>query len=71
VVHHHPLPEGGGFLTGDVTGEFLEHCPCARHPFVPHEAHRPAADIFVDLPEWVGRGDARRHDEATRPDKLA
>jgi len=30
----------------------------------PDEAHRPAADIFVDLPERVGGGDPRRHHEA-------
>jgi hypothetical protein len=38
----------------------------AGHPFTPDEAHRPAADVLVNLLEWIGRGDPSRHDEAAR-----
>src|SRR6266852_2287044 len=45
--------------------------PRARHPFVAHEAHRPAADIFGDLLERIGFRDPLRHDEADLRRQLA
>jgi hypothetical protein len=54
-----------------IVGEFLEYRPGARRPFILDEAHRPAADMLVDLLERIGCGDPRRHDETARRDDLA
>jgi len=62
---------GGGLLPRQVAREFRERGTSARQPFVAQEAHRPAADMLVDLLEGIGRRDARGHDETTRRNDLA
>src|SRR5262249_3499776 len=62
---------GSPLLAWYVARGLLEPRPGARYPFVPDEAHRPTADIFADLPEGIGRGNPRRHDEAARGADLA
>jgi len=74
IRHHHPFDALGQhplaareprarFRTRRIVGEFFERRPGARNPFVLHEAHGAAADIFGNLLERVGLGDALRHDE--------
>jgi len=49
-------------ITDKLNKEINAGLPAAarRHPFVPDESHRPAADVILDLLEWIGGGDARR-----------
>ena len=75
VGDHHPFHSldeyplcarepGGRFLPWAVVREPLEYGPGTGQPFVLDEAHRPAADMFADLLEGIGRGDPGGHDEA-------
>ena len=54
----------GLFLAGDVSGVLEVDGLAAADPFVFREAEGAAADVFGDLGERVGLGDAFRHDEA-------
>src|ERR1700738_2179593 len=53
-----------GSCRGTYSENFSKDRPRARDPFAAHELHRSAADVVADGLEWVGGGDARRHDEA-------
>src|ERR1700756_4398652 len=56
-----PLAPGeprAGLRARRIVGKFFERGPGARNPFVLHEAHGAAADIFGNLLERVGLGDA-------------
>ena len=66
AVNQHLLAAGEPgrlLLPRRVIGKFLEHRLGAGHPFALGELHRARADIFGDLLERVGLGDALRHDE--------
>ena len=74
VRHHNPFDALGqhslaarepraGLRARRIVGKFFERGPGARNPFVLHEAHGAAADIFGNLLERVGLGDALGHDE--------
>ena len=73
-LDQHPLAAGqprSRFLARHITGESFESRLGARHPLVLHETHGAAADIFGDLLERVGLGDALGHDEGDRRTDLA
>src|SRR5262249_34682025 len=66
AIEQHPLAARDPrfrLLARNVISKLLKHRPSAWHPFVADELHRPAADIFIDRLERIGRGNPRRHDE--------
>src|SRR5262249_44561015 len=69
---HEPAPEPRARLRARrIVGEFFERGLGARNPFVLHETHGAAADIFGNLLERIGLCDALRHDEGDRRADLA
>ena len=58
-----PASQSPGSSRGRIAVELLEHRLRARHPLVALEAERAGADVFADLLERVGLGDALGHDE--------
>lgn len=58
------LPPAGGLAARGVVLELLKHGGSARLPLGAGELHRAGADVFLDLLERIGLGDALGHDEA-------